>query len=227
MLTASHARPATHVLYAPELLSAGAQQALPAPRASAPGGVQFGRHHFEALFASGADPWRYTTPYEAKKYEQTLSLLPAGRIQRALEIGCAEGHFTDVLATRVEALVAADISAIAIERAAARCRERPNVSFARVDVVRDPLPGDNDLIVCSEMLYFVGTVDDLQSVACKLRDALRDGGRLVTAHANVASDDPSDTGYVWDVPFGVRTIKGALSQTPGLQLARKLRTPMY
>ncbi|HEV3486666.1 MAG TPA: SAM-dependent methyltransferase, partial [Vicinamibacterales bacterium] len=203
VLTGSPPRAPERVLYAPELLSAGAQQPLASVVSSEKrSNAAFGRHHFEALFASGADPWRYTTPYEARKYEQTLSLLPPGPIARALEVGCAEGHFTDVLAARVERLVAADIAAIAIERAAARCAARPNVSFARVDIVRDPLPGDNDVIVCSEMLYFVGTVDDLHAVCRKLRDALRDGGRLITAHANVVADTPNGTAYAWDLPFG-------------------------
>jgi peptidoglycan/xylan/chitin deacetylase (PgdA/CDA1 family) len=228
VLIGPQSRLPSRILYAPELLSAGAQQPLPAPaRGDALTKTEFGRHHFEALFASGADPWRYTTPYEARKYEQTLSLLPSGPIGRALEVGCAEGHFTDVLATRVERLVAADISAIALERAAARCATRQNVSYARVDIVRDPLPGDNDVIVCSEMLYFVGTLGDLHASCRTLRDALRDGGRLITAHANLVADSPEDTAYAWDMPFGVRTIKSTLSATPGLQLVRELRTPLY
>jgi peptidoglycan/xylan/chitin deacetylase (PgdA/CDA1 family) len=216
------------VAYMPDLLWAGAQQPLvppvawPVAKTSA-----FGRHHFESLFAGGPNPWRYTSEYEARKYEQTLSLLPSEPIGRALEIGCAEGHFTEALAARVGALVAADISSIALERAADRCVRRHNVSFVRLDLARDALPGGNDLIVCSEILYYVGTVDDLRRVGCKLRDALRDGGRLLTAHANVVSDDPNAAGYVWDVPFGARTIRETLSAIPGLRLVRELRTRLY
>jgi len=216
------------VAYAPEVLYDGAQRPLdPPPHWPVANTSSFGRHHFESLFAGGSDPWRYTTAYESRKYEQTMSLLPPGPIRRALEIGCAEGHFTDALAARVEALAAVDISAIALERAAARCAHRENISFARLDLARDPLPPENDLIVCSELLYYVGTVDDLRQAGRKLRDALRPGGRLLTAHANVALDDPAGAGYMWDVPYGAKTIREVLSATPGLQLVRELRTALY
>ena len=71
---------------------------------------QYGRNVFEGLFAAQADPWLYTNPYEQTKYEQTLALLPTKRIHSALELACAEGHFTVQLAGRVDRLVAADIS---------------------------------------------------------------------------------------------------------------------
>jgi peptidoglycan/xylan/chitin deacetylase (PgdA/CDA1 family)/protein-L-isoaspartate O-methyltransferase len=216
------------IAYVPDALWAGAQQPLQVP---GPGSGRttstFGRHHFESLFAGAADPWRYTSPYEARKYEQTLSLLPPEPVRRALEIGCAEGHFTDALAPHVDMLVVADISSIALERAAERCAARQNVSFVRLDVSRDALPGDNDVIVCSELLYYVGSIDELERVGRALRDALHEGGRLLTAHARVASDEPNAAGFVWDVPFGARTIRDTLRQIPGLQLARELRTALY
>jgi peptidoglycan/xylan/chitin deacetylase (PgdA/CDA1 family)/2-polyprenyl-3-methyl-5-hydroxy-6-metoxy-1,4-benzoquinol methylase len=216
------------IAYAPEVLYDGAQQPVPAPfHSSFASTSSFGRHHFEALFARRSDPWSYTTAYESRKYEQTLSLLPPVPVHRALEIGCAEGHFTERLAAHVDTLQAVDISAIALERATVRCAHRDGVSFARLDLVRDELPSGNDLIVCSEVLYYVGTVDDLRRAGCKLRDALRPGGRLLTAHANVASDDPASAGYAWDVPYGAKTIRDVLSTTPGLQLARELRTALY
>jgi peptidoglycan/xylan/chitin deacetylase (PgdA/CDA1 family) len=216
------------IAYVPDLLRAGAHgEPASAVKSAGANTSLFGRHHFESLFAGASDPWRYTSAYEARKYEQTLSLLPSGPLHRALEIGCAEGHFTDALARRVEMLVAADISSIALERAAARCGGRQNVSFERLDLTRDPLPGGNDLIVCSEVLYYVGTIEDLTRVGCKLRDALRVGGRLLAAHANVVADDPNAPGYVWDVPFGARTIRDTLCAIPGLQLARELLTRLY
>lgn len=132
-----------------------------------------------------------------------------------------------MLAGRVEALAAVDISAIALERAAARCARHESVSFAHLDLTRDPLPSENDLIVCSEVLYYVGTIDDLRQAALKLCDALRPHGRLLTAHANVASDDPTSAGFIWDVPYGAKTIREVLSATPGLQLVRELRTALY
>jgi len=115
----------------------------------------YGRHHFEALFAARPDPWGYTSPYEQTKYEQTLALLPSSQITRALDLACAEGHFTAQLAPRVRSLIAADISEIALDQAVKRCAGLDNVRFARLDLTRDLLPGRFELIVCSEVLYYV------------------------------------------------------------------------
>src|SRR5689334_2736914 len=63
------------------------------------------REDFDAVFAAGSDPWDYTNVYESTKYEQTFSLIPDGPIEDALELACAEGHFTPRLAGRVNRLV--------------------------------------------------------------------------------------------------------------------------
>ena len=86
----------------------------PAPEDAEPqagGGRPHVRHRFEVLFAGKEDPWDYAGAYEQRKYEQTLSLLPDGPIERALELACAEGRFTEQLAPLVEQLTAADVSA--------------------------------------------------------------------------------------------------------------------
>lgn len=221
---------AGRVVYAPDLLWK-APALVPSSETKKPGeAVPYGRHHFEALFARGDDPWRYTTPYERTKYEQTLGLIPPGPICRALEIGCAEGHFTSALSARVDRLMAADISEIALRRAADRCghsRACGNVDFQRLDLARDPLPGRFGLIVCSETLYFLGDREALAAAARKMADALEPGGHLVMAHANVVADDADRPGYDWDVPYGARTIGETFARTRGLRFVRELRTTLY
>ncbi|MDX6556313.1 MAG: hypothetical protein QOD86_2508, partial [Miltoncostaeaceae bacterium] len=76
----------------------GAREAGDPTRAAQAATAGRNRDHFETLFATGADPWRYTHPYESLKYRQTLDLLPPGPIGTALELACAEGHFTVQLA---------------------------------------------------------------------------------------------------------------------------------
>ena len=187
----------------------------------------YGRSHFETLFATRPDPWRYTSPYEQTKYEQTLALLPSGQITRALELACAEGHFTVQLAPRVGSLVAGDISQIALSRAADRCAGLENVRFAHLDLTKDPLPGRFELIVCSEVLYYCADKERLRAVARKLVDALEPGGYLLTAHANLVVDDPDHTGFDWDCPFGAKVIGEVLASTRPLRLVKELRTPLY
>jgi peptidoglycan/xylan/chitin deacetylase (PgdA/CDA1 family) len=188
------------------------------------------RHDFEALFARGEDPWRYTSEYEQRKYDLTLELIGGQRIGDALELGCAEGHFTVQLAQRVERLTAADISAIALERARVRCAaaDVDDIRFLRLDLGADPLPsGPFDLIVCSEVLYYLGDRPTLETVALALRDSLRHGGSLVHAHAHLLVDDPDEPGFDWSFPFGARVIGETLAATPGLQLEEEVVTDFY
>jgi peptidoglycan/xylan/chitin deacetylase (PgdA/CDA1 family)/SAM-dependent methyltransferase len=187
----------------------------------------YGRQHFESLFAKQPDPWKYTSPYEQTKYEQTLALLPSIKIERALEIACAEGHFTTQLAPRVNHLIATDISQIAVERTAERCTTLKNTQFMCLDLSKDPLPGQFGLIVCSEVLYYVGELEDLKSFARKVADALEPGGYFLTTHANLVVDEPESPGYNWNHPFGAKVIGETFASTPTLRLVKELRTPLY
>ncbi len=188
---------------------------------------QYGRDVFEGLFATQPDPWLYTSPYEQIKYEQTLSLLPKEPIPSALELACAEGHFTVQLAGRVERLVAADISHVAIERAAQRCAAHQNITYLALDFARNPIPGRYNLIVCSEVLYYIGSRSDLQVIAHKLTEALLPGGYLLMAHAHLVVDEPDKAGFNWDHPFGAKTISDVFGAVNQLRLVKEIRTPLY
>ncbi len=170
---------------------------------------------WEDLFEK-PDPWNYESAYEQIKYERTLSLLPDEPIARALELACAEGHFTRQLASRVTTLLAADISQRALDRARERCGHLDNVEFRRLDFFDDPLPGGMDLIVCSEVLYYADDLVKLRRIAEKLRSALAPGGRILTAHAFIITDDPARTGFDWDHAFGAETIARVFGETAEL-----------
>lgn len=215
------------VSYAPELLWKGCGEEFAGPGAPTAPALR-ARGPFEALFASAEDPWEYgRSAYEENKYRQILELLPARKFRKALEIGCAEGHFTALLAPRVEELVAADVSRIALERAARRCRDLANVSLLRLDLMLDPFPSGLDLLIVGEVLYYVPGLADLRVVARKLTAALAPGGYLVSAHAHILVDDPESTGFDWGLPFGGKVIGEVLGESAGLHLARELRTPLY
>ena len=124
-----------------------------------------------------------------KNIERQLEILPAGPIGRALELACAEGHFTRQLAPRVGHLTATDISAVAVERARARCSDQPNVEFGVLDFSADTLPGEMDLIVCSEVLYYLDDLAELRRIAKKFVEALAPGGSFISAHAFVLRDN--------------------------------------
>ena len=183
------------------------------------------KSYFEKTFET-PDPWGYENAYETRKYAQTISLLDEEPIDRALELGCAEGHFTHQLAPRVRHLIAADISERALDRARARCVANQNIEFRQLDFFSNPVPREMDLIVCSEVLYFLGNTERLATVARQIADALADGGRLLTAHAFLLADDPSRTGFDWEQPFGAATIADAFLAA-GLTLEKSIRTDLY
>jgi len=172
------------------------------------------------------DPSNCGSAYEQQKDARTLSLLPEGPIRAALELACGQGRFTIRLAPRVEELIAADISSTALARAEARCRGTGSIVFRQLDLATDPLPGDRDLIVCSEALYSFGR-GELAQIARRLAAALRPGGSLVTAHAFVLSEDMSRTGFDRAEPSGARTIVEILAATEGLVREATVETDLY
>jgi len=71
-------------------------------------------------------PWDYASPREQARFHHAAELLDVVRgntcFRKALEVGCAEGAFTEFLAPRCESLLAVDVSAAALERALTRRR---------------------------------------------------------------------------------------------------------
>jgi SAM-dependent methyltransferase len=183
---------------------------------------------FEKGYQEKEDPWDYaTSPYELTKYRQTLDLLPPIQFDNALECACAEGVFTSQLAARVKHLVGADISPTALRRANKRCSEQHNVRFVQLDLTRDALPGRFDLIVCSEVLYYMGGRRELERVACKLARSLVDGGYLLMAHLNLLKESPQESGFDWNVGYGAKTIGEVFQETYPLRLIREMKFPLY
>lgn len=182
---------------------------------------------WDRLYTESIDPWDYSTSeYERVKYEETLELLPHNPPANALELACAEGVFTRMLARRVGKLTATDISAVAVSRAAKRCGDLENVTFRTLDFSKEPLPQGYDLIVCSEVLYFTGSRAQLRRVTHKIANSLAPGGILITAHAKQKADEPGGSGFDWAENFGSKTIRAAFLGA-GLGLQREIETPLY
>jgi SAM-dependent methyltransferase len=151
-------------------------------------------------FFKSPDPFLIdSNPREALKYERTLELCGPGPFKRVLEVGCAEGAFTERLAPRCRKLDAVDISAVAVQRAADRSAPFPGVSCERCKLPTE-FPADAfDLIVASDVLYYLSW-PDLEASISALEHALAPGGRLVLVHygppmpmgAILAGDDVHD-----------------------------------
>ncbi|OUE22582.1 Mg-protoporphyrin IX methyl transferase [Clavibacter michiganensis] len=149
---------------------------------------------FDAAYARAEDPWRVTTRwYERRKRLATLAALPDERYGRALEIGCSIGVTTAGLAERVDELLAVDVAPTAVERARVRLADAPHVRLEVRDVGDDWPAGAFDLVVMSEVGYYL---DDaaFDRVLAALPGALGASGTLVACHWRHPEGDFRRTG---------------------------------
>ncbi|MFT3695955.1 MAG: SAM-dependent methyltransferase [Kofleriaceae bacterium] len=131
--------------------------------------------YFEEMYASNLDPWGYETKwYEKRKYAMTMAALPREHYRRAFEPGCSNGVLTSMLSTRCDELIAIDPIGRIVDRAAER---NPGVSVRRGRIPEDWPPGTFDLIVLSEVLYYM----DQESLELICRDVERSTGAHVVA----------------------------------------------
>lgn len=149
--------------------------------------------YFEDLYRSD-DPfgyrWRW---YEARKRALLLAALPAAQFADAWEIGCSNGELSAMLAPRCTRLLATDLNARAVALAAAR-----TAAFADVQVCQARHPHDwpqrsFDLIVFSEVGYYLEHAV-LADMVQRLRSSLRPDGVLVACH--------------WRAPFAQAPLSG-------------------
>jgi SAM-dependent methyltransferase len=138
--------------------------------------------HFDKLYDKSDDPWELASSwYERRKYSMTLASLPRERYGHALEPGCAIGELTRLLAQRCDQLISFDFAKAAVESARERTQHLPNVSIRLASLPAGLPQGQFDLIVVSEVLYYLSG-DDLRVALNVLLDRLAIGGDLVTVH---------------------------------------------
>lgn len=137
---------------------------------------------FDAKFQDNPDPWDYaTSPFEAHK-RRVLRLACGSRTYgRGLELACANGETTKVLAPLCQKLLAVDGSPTAIKEAQRRTQHLPNVQTA-LALLPDDIPHRQfDLIVASEIFYYLAPAA-LDRLLGRLWGALAPGGRIVCLH---------------------------------------------
>ena len=162
---------------------------------------------FEALYRGDADPWRMeSSAYEAEKYAATLAALPRERYRSGLEIGCSIGVLTAKLAARCDAMIAVDVSATALDRA--RAREGCDaVAFRRMEIPSDWPTGTRDLVVLSEVLYFLAPAEVRATARHVARDLLP-GGTVVAVNWLGACDRALDGEAAAELAVGELAARG-------------------
>ncbi|MBT9584526.1 methyltransferase domain-containing protein [bacterium] len=128
------------------------------------------------------DPWAYeTSEYETRKYAATLHCLPSHQYRRALEVGCAEGVFTQRLAAwgQADSVLGVDVAEVAVERAQERLRPASQVVIRSANILQVDGLGEFDLIFCAETLSHMGSYRRLVKMKDRLLSLLEPQGYLV------------------------------------------------
>lgn len=138
--------------------------------------------YFEALFAGNDDPWSFRSRwYEARKRALTLASLPRQKYATAYEPGCANGELSAELAVRCERLLISDGTPRAVDLARERVKALPHVEVVQA-WVPDGWPSRTfDLIVISELGYFL-TEKSLDELVAKARQSLLSNGTVLACH---------------------------------------------
>jgi 2-polyprenyl-3-methyl-5-hydroxy-6-metoxy-1,4-benzoquinol methylase len=140
---------------------------------------RMGAERFERLYEHSADPWRYeTSAYEQEKYSDTLAALPPGKAGRTLEVGCSIGVFTQQLAARCERLVAIDFAEQALTLARERLVGLEHVQVRHASFPEQAPAGPWDVVVCSEVLYYLDEPALCEAVAWLTRQ-LHSGASVI------------------------------------------------
>jgi SAM-dependent methyltransferase len=174
--------------------------------------------YFRDRYASSADPWGLAERwYEARKYALTVALLPRQRYEAAFEPGCSIGVLTAQLAPRCDRLLACDAVPDAVAAARSRAAGLPGVRVERLVIPGEWPPGAFDLIVLSELLYYLDDADLGQVLGLGI-GSLRPGGQILAVHWRHPAPDHPRTGD---------EIHKDLAAHPGLARLARYRDPDF
>lgn len=165
---------------------------------------------FDAMLDDGVtDPWRLDeSEYEKRRFALTLACLGRPRYKRVLEIGCATGQLAEQLRQRADYVVGLDASEKALDVARARGGEVHWTLGAAPAAIPD---GEFDLIVLSEVAYFLDGIELLATLRA-VRRQLSPQGEILIATWNAPTEDiPLDgptvhdqAASVFDLPLRAR-----------------------
>lgn len=142
-----------------------------------------GPEHFAARYRDDPDPWGVRTSwYERRKRDVVLASLPRERYRSAAEPGCGLGELTRELARRCAHLVASDAVDQAVHATTTAIAGLADVDVRCCDVTDpDALPQGTDLVVLSEILYYLPP-SQVDTVLDQVARTVIPGGDLVVVH---------------------------------------------
>jgi hypothetical protein len=146
--------------------------------------------YFDSIYRADPDPWNFAdSPYEQGKYAITLNAMPKPRYRSALEVGCSIGVLTRSLALRCDAVVAIDAARTPLVEARRRCADLPGVRFEQMFVPEQWPDGVFELILLSEVVYYLSR-EDVGRLAARVTSSLPAGGSVLLVHWTGPTDYP-------------------------------------
>lgn len=150
--------------------------------------------YFADVYAANDDPWDFaTSEYEAKKYAATIESLPRKKYKNVFEIGCSIGALTEKLTAKCEKILAVDVSEKALAQAIERCAKLSNITFRKMSVPREFPAEKFDLILISEVGYYLAP-EDWQTAMNKAFAHLTENGQIALVHWLPTVHDYPQTG---------------------------------
>jgi SAM-dependent methyltransferase len=138
--------------------------------------------YFDEMYAGNEDPWDFTGRwYEERKRALTMASLPRPRFRRAFEPGCSIGRLSQELARRCDELLSTDVSRVALEAARHRLRSHEGARVEQRQLPQDWPDGQFDLIVISEIAYYLSE-SGAASLGRQAAASLTDDGVLLLCH---------------------------------------------
>ena len=183
--------------------------------------------YFKGMYATESDPWKFaTSAYERDKYAATLAALPRPRYASALDVGCSIGVFTHQLCPRCDALIGLDVVPSALAEARARCADCPNATFMLAAVPGVWPAGTFDLIVLSEVVYYLDRADLARLVAGVEGSLLPDGAIVLVPWLGVThyplSGDEAAEGFIAGAQRFARILKQSRTAEYRLDVLRAI-----
>ena len=185
---------------------------------------------FAREFADKRDPWNFDSAQGQERFLRVVEILERrasqGKIGRAIEIGCAEGAFTEHLFERCSSLLAVDFAALALERASERRIWPDSVSFRKWNLRKDSLDEKFELVVAMDVLSTIFRFQDLKRVISKLIDYMEPGGYLVLSDPRQCEVFETAWWSRYLIRGGFRILE-SISQHPDLRVIETLGTETH
>jgi len=145
------------------------------------------RRKMDRVFGRREDPFSYRrSSYEQARLDAMAEVVSGRQWRSALEVGCAEGDFTERLCEAAERVTALDISPVALARARRRLSGAA-VEFVEADMRQWSPPAGMryELMILADVLYYLDKPmvrPRFERLFQELAGWLEPGGRLLLAH---------------------------------------------